>query len=71
MYPSSAHAQEEDACAILAGDSTILGSAALGEAADAMVGLCFCALNRTRSLISDILQRPRVQSTYVQYRGTG
>ncbi len=34
---------EEDACTILAGDSTILGLSALGEAADVMVGLCFCA----------------------------
>jgi hypothetical protein len=32
-----------------------LGSAALGEAVDVMVGLCFCALNPTRSSISNIL----------------
>ena len=43
-YPSSEHAYEKDACAILAVDSTILGLAALGEAADAMAGLRFCAL---------------------------
>ncbi len=47
-----------------------LGVGGLGEAADAMVGLCLCALNCTRSSISDILRR-LVQSTYVQYRGTG
>jgi hypothetical protein len=56
--------------AIQAGDSTILGLVALGEAANAMVDLCFCTLNRTRYSISDILQCPRVQSMYVQYRGT-
>jgi hypothetical protein len=28
---------------------SILGSSALGEAADAMVGLCFCALYHSHS----------------------
>ena len=41
-YSSSAHAYyEEDACVILTGYLTILGSAALGEAVDAMVD-CVC-----------------------------
>jgi hypothetical protein len=46
-YSSCAHAEEKDACAVLGGDSKILGSAALGEAVDAMVGFSFWALYRT------------------------
>jgi hypothetical protein len=39
-YPSSANPLDEDACAVWLHRSAILGPAALGEAADAMVGLC-------------------------------
>ena len=40
-YPSSANPSDEDACVVWLHRSAILGSAALGEAGDAMVGLCF------------------------------
>ena len=43
-YPASANPSDEDACAIWLHRSAILGSAALGEAADAMVGLCFVCI---------------------------
>jgi hypothetical protein len=46
-YPSSEHPSDEDACAVWLHRSAILGSAALGEAADAMVGLCFVCIYRT------------------------
>ena len=53
-HPSSAHAYEEDTCAVLAGDSTILGSVALGEAADARVGLGVRVPSIVSSSISNI-----------------
>ncbi len=46
-YPSSAHSLKEDACALWLHSSTILGLAVLGEAADAMVGLCCVGIYRT------------------------
>ena len=53
-YPSSANPSDEDACAVWLHRSAILGSAALGEAADAMVGLCFVCIYRilTREYLS-------------------
>ncbi len=45
-YPSSANPSDEDACAVWLHRSAILGSAALGEAVDAMVGLCFVCIYR-------------------------
>jgi hypothetical protein len=46
-YPSSENPSGEDACAIWLHRSAILGSAVLGEAADAMVELCFVCIYRT------------------------
>ncbi len=43
-YQSSAHPLDEDACAIWLHRSAILGLVALGEEADAMVGLCFVCI---------------------------
>ena len=56
-YPSSANPSDEDACALWLHRSTILGSAALGEAADAMVGLCFVCIYRilTREYLSHLI----------------
>ena len=41
-FQSSAHPSDEDACAVWLHRCDILGLVALGEAADAMVGLFFC-----------------------------
>ena len=56
-YPSSANPSDEDACAVWLHRSAILGSAALGEAADAMVGLCFVCIYRilTREYLSHLI----------------
>ncbi len=45
-YPSYAYAREEDVCAVWMNNSFILGLVGLGEASDAMVGLCLWAIYR-------------------------
>jgi hypothetical protein len=69
QYTSSAHAYKEDACAILTGDSTILGSAALGEAVDAMVELYFFAFSCTSSFMAIYCNAPGYKTTYERARG--